>query len=199
MKIKEIFSLKNIILTILLIIVALVSIFKLSIVASSVDTHKNSIEILDNKKMTVVKLTTAAVVSSTAISMIPGDASTPLANQIMGMTTYLLIITGIIYLEKVLLTLTGLITFKYLIPVACGLLIIYLFSKNEFFRIISFKLAAFGIIMFFVVPISIFISSWMEKNYQDTIDSTIAAAESINNTEEQAVESTESSENTRFL
>ena len=199
MSIKEKFNFKTLIIIVLLILIALISIFKLSIIASSVDFHKSNIDKLDEKKMKVFNLTTASAVAATALSAIPGDATTPLANQIINITSYLLIVTGVIYLEKVLLTLTGLVTFKYLIPISCGLGILYLISNKELFRIISIKLAAFGILIFIVVPISVCISSWIEQNYHETLESSIEAAESININESENVKSEDSEEKQGFF
>ena len=114
----------SIILVIVFISVALISIFVVSNKVSTPEFHANSLKLLDDKKMTVAKLTGAAAAASAAISAIPGDMTSPLANEIMDMASYLLIITGVIFLEKLLLTLTGLIAFKFLIPISCCLGII---------------------------------------------------------------------------
>ena len=36
---------------------------------------------------------------------VPGDATTPIANQVSELSSYLLLVTGVILLEKILLTL----------------------------------------------------------------------------------------------
>ena len=169
----------KIVATIVLIVIALISIFGVSNKVSSPEFHKKSIKLLDNKKMTVASMTGAAAAASTAISAIPGDATTPIANEIMDMASYLLIITGVIFLEKLLLTLTGMITFKFLIPIACCLGIIYLYWKKDTLKNLAIKLSVFGILIFIVVPLSTYVSSWLENNYKDTIALSVEEVENI--------------------
>lgn len=178
----------SIILVIVFISVALISIFVVSNKVSTPEFHANSLKLLDDKKMTVAKLTGAAAAASAAISAIPGDMTSPLANEIMDMASYLLIITGVIFLEKLLLTLTGLIAFKFLIPISCCLGIIFVFWKKEVIRNLAIKLSVFGLLIFIVVPTSVYISSWIENNYQDTIYLSIESAENINVVEEKQEE-----------
>lgn len=185
--IKKIFTVKNCIIVGVLVVIALLSFFALSSITSSPDFHKNSIKLLDEKKMTVAKITGAAAAASTIISAIPGDATTPIANEIMDVASYLLIITGVIFLEKMLLTLTGLIAFKYLIPISCILGIIYVFWKKEVLKNLAIKLTIFWLLLYLVVPASVYLSSWIENNYKSTINVSIESVEEID-VEEQAAE-----------
>ena len=187
--------LKKVFLTILLIAIGFSSVYWVSGIASSTDFHSYSLKTLDDKKMTVVKLTGAAAAAATAISAVPGDATSPIANEIMDMASYLLIITGVIFLEKLLLTLTGLIAFKYLIPVSCFLGIIYIYSKKDVLRNLALKLSIFGLVIFIVVPVSVYVSSWIENNYKDTINVSIESAENLNATETNEEEKEENGEN----
>lgn len=174
---------------IVLLIVALISMFVIAPLASSTSFHSKTIKSLDDKKMTVVELTVAAAGASTALAAVPGDATTPLANQVLSLSSYLLIIIGAIFLEKMLLTLTGYITFKLLIPIACLLYGIYLFIQNDSLKKISIKLIIFGLIIFTVIPLSIKLSNLIETTYQSSI------SQAINETNpELVVESTESEE-----
>ena len=138
---------KTIITVIALIIVTVLSIFVIAPFASSAKTHANSIKTLDEKKITVMELTAATAGSATALAAIPGDFTTPVANQILQLSSYLLIVIGAIFLEKVLLTLTGLVAFKFLIPISCLLYAIYVFAGKDLFKNLAIKLAAFGIVI----------------------------------------------------
>ena len=93
---------------------------------SSPEFHAESLASLDEKKVTVMELTAASAAASVAISAVPGDATTPIANQVSELSSYLLLVTGVILLEKILLTLTGYLAFKLLIPIACALVIVSL-------------------------------------------------------------------------
>lgn len=131
-----------------------------------------------------MELTAATVGASTALAAIPGDATTPIANQIIELSSYLLIVVGAIFLEKILLTLTGTITFSYLVPIACVLFGIYLFVKKDIFKNLAIKLLLFGIVVVLVVPISVQISNIIENTYEISINQTIEDSKNIENIEE---------------
>ena len=190
---------KNIISVVILLIIALASIFAVSNVASSSKFHAKTIKALDEKKVTVMELTAATAGTSTAIALIPSDATTPLANQIIKLSSYLLIVIGAIFLEKILLTLTGYITFTFLIPISCLLYGIYLFAKKQFLRNLAIKLSLFGIVIFIIVPISVKISDLIENTYQTTINQTIEDAKSIKDAAQESTNnSSKDGENTTW-
>lgn len=172
---------KTIITVIALIIVAVLSIFVIAPFASSAKTHANSIKTLDEKKITVMELTAATAGSATALAAIPGDFTTPVSNQILQLSSYLLIVIGAIFLEKVLLTLTGLVAFKFLIPIACLLYAVYVFVEKDFLRNLALKLIAFGIVITLIVPVSVSVSNLIEKTHKDSITQTVEDAKNAQN------------------
>ena len=174
-----------------LVIVALLSIFVFSKVASSPEFHAKTIEKLDEKKIMVMELTAATATTSTLIAALPSDATSPLANQIIELSEYLLIIIGVIFLEKVLLTLTGYVTFSFLIPISCVLLGIYLYIKKDILKVLAIKLLLFGLIIFTVVPISVKVSDLVENTYDTTITQTIEETKNLGNEIEDNTESEE--------
>ena len=143
--IKEKMTSKNIVIAVLLLVVALLSFTVISKYATSAETHSSSIALLDEKKVTAMELTAGVAATSTAISGLPGDAATPIAEQVADLTSPLLLVICAIYLEKFLLTTIGFISFKILIPVACVLGAIYLFASKEALRTFSLKLAIFAV------------------------------------------------------
>lgn len=177
---------KRIILAVVLLLIASISVLAISKVASSPEFHAKTIQSLDKKKITVMELTAATAATSTAIALIPSDATTPLANQIIGLSSYLLVVIGAIFLEKILLTLTGYVTFTFLIPIACLLYIIYLYAQKDILRNLAIKLAIFGIVIFMVVPVSVQVSNFIETKYQTSIDQTIEEAKDTQTTAEEA-------------
>lgn len=161
---------------IILIIIALLSIFVLSKFVTAPEFHASTIESLDDKKVTVLKLAATAAASSTALSLIPGDAAMPIANQIAELTPYFIVILGAILLEKILISVVGYVSFKYIIPFACLLGVIYLFSKKEILRSLAIKLAIFGLVLFLAIPASIGISDLLYESYEASIDQTLKTA-----------------------
>lgn len=162
---------------ILLLVIALISIFIVSSFVTSPESTKEMIESLDEKKATVLKLSIAAAASSTALSMIPGDAAMPIANQIAELTKYFILILGAILLEKMLITVIGYVSFSYIIPFACLLGVIYLFLRKNMLRDLAIKLAIFGIVIFLAIPASIKISDLIYDSYKTSIEQTIEIAE----------------------
>lgn len=192
---EEKLNIKNILIVILLIIIALISSLWISKTASSVEFHEETLKHLDEKKLTVMELTAATAGSATAIAAIPSDATTPLANQIMDMSSYLIIVIGVIFLEKILLTLTGKLTFLIIIPISCLLYAIYIFAKKDVLRNLALKLAIFGIVIFAIVPISVKISNFIEENYGISITQTIESAKSLESNDDEVKQEESKEEN----
>ena len=95
---------------------------KIHLISNYEDKCTNAIQSLDDKKTTALELTAAANKPSAAITLIPGDAGTPIADKLADLSSYFLIVVCAIYLEKYLVTITGLAAFKLLIPIGCILL-----------------------------------------------------------------------------
>lgn len=61
-------------------------------------------------------------VKTFVLAVIPGDATTPIADQIMELSGYLLIVVCVLVLEKALLTVCGFLAFKIFVPAVCVLI-----------------------------------------------------------------------------
>ena len=105
----------------LLVLAALLSIFAVGKRASDPAYHQASIDALAEKQETVLELTAASTAASAAITLLPGDAATPIAEKLADLSGYFLIVLCAIFLEKYLLTITSYVSFTILIPAACAL------------------------------------------------------------------------------
>lgn len=170
----------KLIITVVLLCLALFSFFVVSQSEAISSMNESVIESLDNKKMTVAKLATTSTAASTAITLIPGDAGQPLAENLADISDYLLIVIASIWLQKFLITVTAIISFKFLFPIAIFSLIIYLFVKREVWLSLALKLSLFAILIFTIIPASVFLSESIEKNYEASISQTIEKAEKNN-------------------
>ena len=164
-------------LLIALLLIALFSIFVVSRIVTTQDFNSATIKSLDDKKVTVLKLAATAAASSTALSLIPGDVATPIANQIAKLTSYFILILGAILLEKILIAVVGYVSFTFIIPSSCVLGIFYLYIKKEILRNLAIKLAIFGIAIFTAIPVSIKVSDLIYDSYQASIEQTVETAE----------------------
>lgn len=197
--IREKFTSKNIIFTIVLLIIAVLSVTVVSKYATSTEVHASSIEALDEKKVQAMELTAGVAATSTAISALPGDAATPIAEQVSELTSPLLIVVCAIYLEKFLLTTIGYVSFKFLIPFACLLGAVNLFSSREAVRVLAVKLGVFAMAISLVIPVSIHVTRLIETTFEESITQTYESAGEITVEAEKSSEEEDTNAFAQFL
>ena len=154
------------VLALVLLAVAALSAFVVSERVSAPEYHKASMEALEEKKITVMEMTAAVAASSIAVAAIPGDATTPLADQIAELGSYLMIAAGAVMLEKFLLAITGHAAFSLLIPAACVLGILGMFLSSGVLKRLALRLAVTGLAIFMVIPASLKVSSLIEEAFE---------------------------------
>ena len=164
---------------ILLVLFALLSFFPAAKWAEAPETHRETIQSIDDKIDTVLKLAATSTVASAGISAIPGDTATPIAEKLADFSEYFLLILSVLYAEKYLQTVIGAGAFKILIPAACLVAAIGLFWNQKGLRQLAMKLAVAGLALFFVIPLSIRVSEMIYDAYQVSIDETISTAETF--------------------
>ncbi len=160
----------------LLLTLALVSFFPIAQKMSQPQTFSHAIESLDKKQETVLELTAASTAASAAITLLPGDAATPIADKLADLSGYFLIVLCAIFLEKYLLTITAGAAFRVLLPLACLLLAASLFFCRDTLRMIAKKLALFGLALVLIIPTSVWVSDTIEDTYRASIGATIESA-----------------------
>jgi len=183
----EIFREKRVIAAFLCITLAFMSFFGVAKQMTSTRTHAETIAALDEKKATVMELTAASTAASAAITLIPGDTATPIADKVADLSTRFLIVLCAIYLEKYLVIITGYASWYLLIPVGFILLAVGLLLQKGGIRQVlmqlSTKLIVLGLAIALVIPASVKVSSLIEETYsasiQQTIDSATRATEEI--------------------
>jgi hypothetical protein len=168
---------KQLIRTLVPLLLALLSILVAARFATSTDFHAKTIATLEEKQETVLQLTAASTAASAAITLIPGDTATPIAEKLADLSGYFLIVLCAIFLEKYLLTITGYAAFYFLVPLACVLYAVYGYGGRETLRLLARKLLVFGLAIFLVIPVSVKVSDVIESTYQSSIDATIQAAQ----------------------
>ena len=164
MKLKEWLSTKWIQKTIavaLLLALAVLSVTVLADVATDPATYAATIEQIDDKKATVMGVTATAVTASTALAAVPGDATTPIATQILKISEYLFLVVCIFVLEKSMLTVMGYFAFNILIPVACALMVLYILAGREGMKVLALKIAVFAVVLVMIIPMSMKISNFI--------------------------------------
>lgn len=170
-------TMKKTVFTLILVLLAVISLMLISGKASSLETHSANIASLDEKAETVLKLSGTSALVSAGITALPGDAATPIAEKLADFTGYFLVILSVLYAEKYLLTLIGAGVFKWLIPFACGLGIVGIWTRGGGWKRVGTKLAIFGLALYFAIPFSLHISDQIYKVYESSIEETISEAE----------------------
>ena len=167
---------KKIIFALIPIVIALLSFFVIARFTSSTEFNAKTIQSLDDKKTTVMELTAASTAASAAITLIPGNVGTPIANKLADLSSYFLIVLSAIYLEKYLVTITGYAAFKILVPIACVFFSGYLLWRKEILRVVAQKFLLFGLAVYLVIPASVKVADMIETTYASSIESTIETA-----------------------
>ena len=186
-------SQKKTIIIIVLILAALISYFGIGSMVSEPEFHKKTIQSLEEKKMTVAELTAASTGASAAITLLPGDAGTPIAEKLVDLSGYFVIILSAIYLEKVMTTVTGYLVFKAIIPLGLIFLGAGIILGREKLRLTAMRIMLLGVILFMLVPASVRISDMIERTHeysvQQTIDEANSASEEIKENSDEEDES----------
>lgn len=183
----------------LLIIAALLSEFVGRPHFENVETWSGTIEVIDAKKNNVLALTTSTIALSAAISALPDDTGTPVAEQLTQLSGNLGIVLAVLYLEKYLLTILGFLSLGVLGPAAFVLLAISLLahgrlSTGHTLFILGIRLLLIGVIAIAVVPASVWVTQRIDETYQISI----SQEESEESAEESKPTDSESQENKNF-
>ncbi len=164
---------KNMLKVMAAIILAAISVFVLAKSAASPESYSGIIESLDEKKSTVMKLTAASTTASAALTLLPGDTATPIAEKLADLSSYFLVVICAIFLEKYLLTITGFAAFGILIPIACMMYAANVFLKHDGLVCLARKFMVFGIAIVLAIPASVQVSNLIESTYASSINETI--------------------------
>ncbi|EFR30870.1 hypothetical protein [Eremococcus coleocola] len=145
------------------------------------EINQTAVTALDEKKDTVLTLTALSGTTSTAITLLPGDVGGPLAENIADIADYLLIVFGGIWVQKYLLSITGNLAFRWLMPIALTLLGVSQFINRESVKQVALKVLIMAGLVFAIIPGSIYLTDQIEASYDTTIQQSIDSAQSATN------------------
>ncbi len=177
-------EMKKLLILAVLLLLAVVSCIFAADWATSAETHAATLAGIDDKAEQVLLLSSGAALASAAISAVPGDTATPIAEELADFTTYFLLVLCVLYAEKYLVTILGAAAFRVLIPCALALVGVSLFWKKLELRQLAVKLAVVGLALFLVVPLSLRVSDMVYRVYEASIRETLDDADTL--TEESA-------------
>lgn len=178
----------------LLVVLGLVSAFPLRAVFSSPDTYATSIATLDDKKNNVLGMVAASTGASAAITAIPDDVGTPIADKLMDLSANLMLVLAVIYLEKYLLTVFGFAAFGILIPaaLACFVISLVLYCRSTLsgsFALVARKLLVLALVLWVTVPAGVAVTNMIDQTYEisyatESVEGVEAETEAEEDTEE---------------
>lgn len=142
-------------------------------------TYSHIIEVLDDNRAIVLKLTAASAAASAAVSALPDDICSPLAQEISEFTTYFMLILSVLYLEKYLLTIFGAAACYLLVPAGCSALLVNCFFPKATLQSIGTKLLIFGAALLLVIPSSVWVSDQINAIYAESIELSVDAATAV--------------------
>lgn len=164
------------------VLLALVIILSCTVVGTKMTdpaTYGHVIQVLDDNRATVLKLTAASAAASAAVSALPDDICSPLAQEISEFTTYFMLILSVLYLEKYLLTIFGAVACYILVPAGCAALLVNCFFPKATLQSIGIKLAVFGAALLLVIPSSVWVSDRINAIYSQSIEISVESATAV--------------------
>ena len=150
-------------------------------------TYKATIESIDDKKLTVLGVSAATAGSATAMSALAKEAAQPVADKLMDLSTYLLIVICVLVLEKSLLTVFGAISCYILLPLACAFSLAYIVVNKKALVSWAIKLAILALALVMIVPASMKISDYIYEINQISFEQTTETVEQSAESESEAV------------
>lgn len=193
---------KKIICIAMIIAIGCASFFAAAPLAENPENYQKTMETLDSIENKAIVMTGTSIALATAAALVPGDATTPVANKLADVAGYMIIVYVAIIIEKYLLALTGIAAFKILIPAATLLLLLSILvprigNENKLNRLAA-KFIVIGIMLWALVPASSAVINVITDTYDtnygtglkveesafETLDEMENAEKSVQNNEE---------------
>ena len=145
---------------------------------------KDSLESVEDSSNTVMQFSAATLSASLAISALPDDFATPLADSLADMNIYFVAILVVLFLEKILIRYGIKAAFAILIPLACIVWALFTVTKKNILKGLAVRLCILGLAAAFVVPINTHITNIVASDLtayvNDTIEETEGGAGKLN-------------------
>ncbi len=174
----------KIIISLALAVFSIISVVKISYVEPE-KTFSDTIQELQEKQTKVIEMAGASAVASSAVAAIPGDATTPIANEIASISSKLLVVFCAIIIEKYLVTATWVLTFRFLVPAISALIILFLLFKREMIFKVALKLAVFAVAITVIIPVSMKIGTSIENNHIEAYNQSVSILDEFEKTKEE--------------
>lgn len=142
-------------------------------------TYSKTIQSIDEKKLSVLGVSAAIAGTSTLLASVPDDATTPLANELMDLSSYLVVVICVLVLEKSLLTVFGSVSCYILFPIACLFAMAFIIREKQIFISWAIKLSVLALALLCIVPASMRISDYIYEINQVVIEQAIDEPDNV--------------------
>lgn len=160
-----------------LILIAALSFFAAASILPKTNFVQDSLESVEESSNTVMKFSAATLSTSLALSALPDDFATPLADSLADMNIYFIAILVVLFLEKILLQYGIKLAFMFLIPAACAVWLMFVATKKNILKGLAVRLCIFGLAVAFVVPCSTHITNIVASDLTAYVNETIEETE----------------------
>ena len=159
-----------------LILVGALAFGAFNIVLPTSEFVEDSIESVDDSKETVMRLSAAALSASLAITMLPDDVATPLADILADMNIYFVAILMLLFFEKILIV-YGFKLAAIVLPVACVISALAVILKRDMLKSLATRVSILALALALVVPCSTHITNYVAAELNQYVEATIASTE----------------------
>lgn len=158
------------------IFIAVLSICVLSKTIVKTSFITDTVESLDENKVTVMEFAGATLATSLAISALPDDFASPLANTLSDMNKYFVIILAALVAEKIIVLQGTKLALLYILPLACGLYILWVLTRREILKSLSIRVGVMSLAIILVIPVSTRLVKYLGDDYMAYVNETIGEA-----------------------
>ena len=138
---------------------------------------KDSLESVEASANTVMRLSAATLSASLAISALPDDFATPLADSLADMNLYFVAILVALFLEKILIRYGINVAFTILIPLACFAGALFIVTRRNLLKSLAIRLCVLALAVAFVVPCNTHITGIVASDLTAYVNDTIEETE----------------------
>lgn len=163
-----------------ILILVLIGVFSFFVVTSWLPDRgfiKDSLESVEESSNTVMKFSAATLSTSLAISALPDDFATPLADSLADMNIYFIAILVMLHFEQLLIRYGVKLAFAIAIPAACGIGILSILLKKDLLKGIAARVAVLGLAVALVVPCSTHITNYVAADLTAYVENTLSDTE----------------------
>ena len=175
---------KRVIVSAIILIIGAVSFFGVSTWAKNPKTYTETTGKIEEFQDNALTMTATATGMSAAAALIPGDTTTPLANKLADVAGYMVIVYAALTMEKYMMTLTGVLLFKLIIPIlslfAAAMVWLRAERRPGRLKITFAKILLVGIVLWALVPVSMSVSTMVQDMYNVSAESKMEQVEKEN-------------------